>query len=260
MIAIASLLTILTVSVLITRIATVALSHTGLSRESARFQARSAFTGVGFTTNESEKVVSHPVRRRILLLLMVLGNAGVVTAVSSLIVTLVDFKESGSIFFRVVVLITGLVLLWSIAYSDWVDRRLSHIISRALKRFTDLDVKDYAGLLHLAGDYRVAEVQVRSEDWLANRKLEEIRLRDEGIALLGVTRQDGTYIGIPGGSTKILPHDTLILYGRQDALENLDRRRKDREGDREHHQAVVEKEKEKEREKRIDPADQDNSS
>jgi hypothetical protein len=59
MIAVVSLLTVITVSVLITRIATVALSHTGLSRESARFQARSAFTGVGFTTSESEKAVNH---------------------------------------------------------------------------------------------------------------------------------------------------------------------------------------------------------
>jgi Trk-type K+ transport system membrane component len=85
MISVISLLVVLTLSILVTRIATVALTHTGLSQESAKFQARSAFTGVGFTTNESEKVVNHPLRRRILLLLMLLGNAGVVTAVSSLI-------------------------------------------------------------------------------------------------------------------------------------------------------------------------------
>lgn len=64
MLSIVSLLLILTLSILITRIATVALTHTGLSREAARFQARSAFTDVGFTTSESEKVVNHPERRR----------------------------------------------------------------------------------------------------------------------------------------------------------------------------------------------------
>lgn len=73
MLSIVSLLIVLTLSILVTRIATVALAHTGLSRESAKFQARSAFTGVGFTTNESEKVVNHPIRRRILLLRMLLG-------------------------------------------------------------------------------------------------------------------------------------------------------------------------------------------
>ena len=77
-----SLLIILTLSILITRIATVALVVTGLSREAARFQARSAYTGVGFTTDESEKVVNHPVRRKILLVLMLLGNAGIITTIS----------------------------------------------------------------------------------------------------------------------------------------------------------------------------------
>jgi hypothetical protein len=47
MLAIISLLVVLTVSILITRIATVALTRIGLSREAACFQARSAFTGVG---------------------------------------------------------------------------------------------------------------------------------------------------------------------------------------------------------------------
>jgi hypothetical protein len=64
MVGILSFLVILLVSVLITKVATIALAHTGLSHESARFQARSAFTGVGFTTNEAERVVTHPVRRR----------------------------------------------------------------------------------------------------------------------------------------------------------------------------------------------------
>jgi hypothetical protein len=96
MISIVTLLLVLTLSILLARIATVALTRTGLSRESAKFQARSAFTGVGFATSESEKVVNHPIRRRILLSLMLLGNAGVVTAVSSLIVSFVNLDRSGS--------------------------------------------------------------------------------------------------------------------------------------------------------------------
>lgn len=82
MFAVISLIIVLTISLLITRIATVALTLTGLSRHTAQFQARSAFTGVGFTTNEAETVVNHPLRRRILMLLMLLGNAGVVTSIS----------------------------------------------------------------------------------------------------------------------------------------------------------------------------------
>lgn len=46
---------------------------TGLDRETAHFQSLSAFTGTGFTTGASERVVNTPTRRRITLGLMVLG-------------------------------------------------------------------------------------------------------------------------------------------------------------------------------------------
>jgi hypothetical protein len=169
MLSILSLRLVLTFSVLITRIAAIALMHTGLSRESARFQAGSAFSGVGFTTSESEKVVNHPVRRRILLFLMLVGNAGIVTAVSTLMLGFISPSGTSSIILRVVLLATGIAVLWTLASSPWVDERLSYLIERALKRYTALDVKDYASLLRLTGEYRVTELQVQPQDWLANR-------------------------------------------------------------------------------------------
>ena len=83
MVAILTLLVTLTATLVITRIATVALMVTGLSREAARFQARSALTGVGFTTLESEKVTNHPVRRHIIMILMLTGNVGIVTVLAT---------------------------------------------------------------------------------------------------------------------------------------------------------------------------------
>lgn len=90
MVAIISVLVIIALSILVTRVAAVALVHTGLARDAARFQARSAFTGVGYTTEEAERVARHPVRRRIAMTLMLLGNAGVVTVMASLVVGLID--------------------------------------------------------------------------------------------------------------------------------------------------------------------------
>ena len=89
MAALVSVLIAVILSLLVTRVAAEALTLTGLSHASASFQARSAFTGAGFTTAESESVVEHPVRRRIIMLLMFLGNAGVVTVISSLVLTFV---------------------------------------------------------------------------------------------------------------------------------------------------------------------------
>jgi len=69
-----TVLVVAVISLLITRVATVAFVLTGMSQEAARFQARSALTGTGFTTTESESVVGHPVRRRIVMALMLLGG------------------------------------------------------------------------------------------------------------------------------------------------------------------------------------------
>ena len=87
MLAIASLFIVIFLSLLITRVATVMLTLTGLSDEVAKFQARSAFSGAGFTTSESDAVVNHPVRRRIIMTLVLFGNAGVVTALVSLLLS-----------------------------------------------------------------------------------------------------------------------------------------------------------------------------
>lgn len=243
MISIISLLVVLTVSILVTRIATVALTHTGLSRESAKFQARSAFTGVGFTTTESERVVNHPIRRRILLLLMLLGNAGVVTAVSSLILSFVNLNGTGTLVWRIVLLVTGIVLLWTLAASRWVDQRIFNIVSKALKRYTRLGVQDFAKLLHLAGDYQITELQVEAGDWMAGRTLAQLGLRKEGLMVLGITRVDGRYIGAPDGETEIHENDVLILYGRAGVLKDLDQRKPGFMGFVAHQQQVADQQK-----------------
>jgi len=251
MAAILALLFALTFSMLATRIGAIALTHTGLSRESARFQARSAFTGVGFTTSESESLVNHPVRRRILMILMLLGNAGIVTAVSSLILTLLEFDREGGArpTVKIALLGGGLAGLWAVTNSKWVDRRLRRLVARALERFTSLDVRDYASLLQLTGDYRVMELLIRPEDWLANKSLADSRLRAEGITVLGIHRQSGKYIGSPAGETCIHPHDRLLVYGRVQSLDKLDVRGKGWRGDVEHYGAVVEAEETRERER-----------
>lgn len=243
---------VLTLSILVTRIATVALTFTGMSRESAKFQARSAFTGVGFTTDESEKVVNHPIRRRILLLLMLLGNAGVITAVSSLIISFVNTKEADSLLLNIVLLVTGVILLWSLATSKWVDRHLSNLIAKFLKRYTRIDVQDYASLLHLAGEYQITELHVKKSDWIADKPLAELQLLDEGIVILGINRENGDYIGVPDGETEIRAGDVLITYGRAGNVAEIDERQAGFEGNREHHRKVKEQQRKKMQEKSKD--------
>lgn len=240
MAALFSVLVVVLLSLLLTRIATVALTLTGLSRESARFQARSAFSGVGFTTSEAESITGHPVRRRIVLALMLIGSAGIIGVIATLVLSFTG-RGAGDSLVRVVILIAGLALLLLAARSSWLDRRLSSLIGRALRRWTDLDVRDYASLLELSHGYAVSELLVSEGGWLDGRSLGELGLREEGVAVLGVQRPDGGYIGAPGRGAVVRAGDTLVLYGRAESLEDLDRRPPGEEGDRIHAQRVAER-------------------
>ena len=234
MYAILLLILVAVLSLLVTRVATVALTVTGMTRESARFQARSALTGAGFTTSESEMVVNHPVRRRIVMALMLLGSVGLVTGVAGLLAGMLGAAEADQRLFRAGLLLVALMVVYLISLSNWVDRRLSRMIVRLLRRYTHLEVQDYARLLHLAGEYSVKEMAVRPGDWLAGRSLGELRLKDEGVLVLGLVQRDGTYIGVPRKETVIAAGDVVIVYGCDAILCELDERRNGSDGDEEH--------------------------
>ncbi len=234
-IGIIAALTVLSLSMLITRIAAIALSLTGLSDEAARFQARSAFTGTGFTTAEAENVVDHPIRRRIIMMLMVARSAGFVSIIISIILS---FGSEGahelSRLYRLSWLIAGVAVLWMLARSKKVEKWLSSIIKKALNHWTDLEARDYAELLKLSGEYTVREIQVQEDDWVSNKKLGDCELHHEGILILGIYRHNGEYLGAPTLETAIEAGDTMILYGRAEALEDLDVRKAGAEGEARH--------------------------
>jgi hypothetical protein len=201
-VAVLTVFVVVSLSLLITRIGTVAFALTGMSREAAHFQARSAFFGVGFTTTEAEQVVNHPVRRRIALWLMILGNAGIVTVLASSVLSFTNSTgaQTGE---RVAMLVGGVLVLLLVARSRWVDRRLSRAIVRALRRWAQLDVRDYVSLLDLAGEYDISELEVEEDDWLADRTLRELHLRDEGVVVLGLQRPGAGYAGAPDGEFEV---------------------------------------------------------
>lgn len=224
MTALISLLSVVALSILIVRIATSALVRTGMSEEAARFQARSTLSGTGFTTREAEQVVQHPVRRRIILLLMTLQNAGVVTAVSALILSFVGTETTRVFLERVLLLALGLGLLMYLANSQWINQYLGRLITWALNRYTRLEVIDYYTLLNINEEYSVGRIRVRSGNWLANKRLDELQLPEEGALVLSIIRADGSFVGVPRGQYKINVGDTLTVYGKSSGLAELNQR------------------------------------
>lgn len=253
MIAAVSLFLIVSLSALITKIAAIALTHTGLSTESAKFQARSAYTGTGLSTLETENIMNHPVRRKIVYNLMLIGNAGIVTVMSSLILTFILPETVASKLYGLLIVVVGMVVLWFAVKSNWVDRGLSRVINKMLKRYTKLEIHDFAAVLHLKDDYSISEAQVDDDGWMCFRTLQQLNLREEGITVLGVDRKGKGYFGSPSGNFEMLPGDIVTLYGKIEGIKSLYNRKKDFYAQQEHIKFKVQEEIRKDTEQqRID--------
>ena len=233
MIHVLALFVIITLSMFIVRAGGLALCKTGLSRESAMFQSQSAFMGVGFTTTEAETVVTHPVRRRIIRVLMLLGFVAVTSTVSTLVVT---FAQPHTLdpWLKILFLLIGVVLLFTADRVPAVQKLMDRLVTRALEHTTALDIVDYEELLNLDKGYAVAHVTVEEGSWMAHNALRDLRLADEGMLVLAIERESGAVVATPSADTLLHVGDRLLSYGRGDVLSNIGSRLAGEDGDRGH--------------------------
>jgi hypothetical protein len=132
------LLIAILVSFIVVRIGGFALQLTGIEPEVARFQALSAFSGTGFTTREAERVVGHKIRRRIVTILIILGNAGMVTVIATLVASFTQVSGYTWFFIRLAIIVGGIFGLYQLIIRsnvgqrilDWLQRP---VMSRILK-------------------------------------------------------------------------------------------------------------------------------
>lgn len=219
---IVALLLIALISTILIRVGTLALTMTGLSQDASSFQSLSAFFGVGFTTRESELVMSHPVRRRIIRDLIICGNIGLTGVLATVIATAVqaDFSQTNWVR-KLGILIAGLAALYLVGRLGFVRRAIDWSIRASLMRAGVVRAMDYDMLLRVASGYSIAEVELDAGHPLINRTLGETRLRGHGIVVLGITREGGEYVGVPKGDTRMLLGDELTVYGQDAAVRAL---------------------------------------
>jgi hypothetical protein len=169
---------------------------------------------------------------------MLVGNAGIVTVMSSLILTFVLPETLASKLYGLLIIVVGLSTLWWAVHSDWVDRSLSKVIDKMLRKYTDLDMNDYAAVPHLKDSFKIIEASVDNNGWMCHRTLQELNLREEGITILGVDRKGSGYYGSPSGVFKLLPGDIITIYGKSEGISSLYNRKKDFYADLEHEKFV----------------------
>jgi hypothetical protein len=221
--ALFSLLIIILLSVIACRIGATALELTGLSPEIASFQAQSAFSGVGFTTREAEMIVSHPVRRRIVRVLILLGSAGVTTSMATLVIAFVG-QSKESFLFKAEVLFAGVLAIFVFARSRMIYRVMKRIITYGLEHWTRLPLYDYEQMFGLSEGHAIARVVVGKDNWMSGRHLRDLKDDLQGVLILAIDRRsvnEKHFIGAPHGDTMIKSGDALICYARKEQINKI---------------------------------------
>lgn len=217
------MLVIVLMALLIVQTGTNALLLTGMSLSVARFQSASAFFGVGFTTQEAEMVVNHPVRRRIILLLIVSGNIGLTSALATLIVTLVLADAEDGMHWATLMgcLVLGVLVLAVFLNLPFVKHPLDMLMRVSLERAGVVRAVDYELLLKVRHGFCVSDMEVEDGHPVAGLALMESRLNDYGIVVLGIYRQGGEFIGVPRKETVIEAGDVIMVYGSEEDVDRL---------------------------------------
>ena len=218
-ISVIALLSIVVVALLIVQLGANALVLTGVSQAAARFQASSAFFGVGFTTKEAEMVVDHPVRRRIILYLIISGNIGLTSVMATLIVTMMRNDTAGfSLVLLLFLIVGGAVAFGLLMNFGWIKRPMDLVMTRVLKKAGVIEVLDYEVLLNLKEGFSVSEIEVVEGHRFANKALKESRPSDLGVVVLGIRQKEGGFVGAPDKDARIESGDVIMIYGADEVV------------------------------------------
>jgi hypothetical protein len=212
------LITIL-ISFVIVRIGGFALQLTGIEPEVARFQALSAFSGTGFTTREAERVVGHRTRRRIVTILIILGNAGLVTVIATLVASFSQVDGYAWFFIRLAIVIGGIVGLYQLIIRSNVGQRIIDRLQRPIvKRILGASPVTEE-IFHVEKDWAVNLVAIRGESRSIGMSAADITAEGD-VEILGINRA-GTYLVRPDMEEKIAQGDRLLVYANRKAVKRI---------------------------------------
>ena len=189
---------------------------TGLPDEKARFQVISLLTGCGFTTHESELLLTTKSRRRLARITMLFGYVFNITIVSAFINVFFSLKVSELAADLVSSLIPLLVILFILAFMRvpavraWGDRLIEKLAGRIVHR----DVANSIWLMDYIGQETIAQVTLnRVPRELQNKPLSQSGLKADHNILVMLVEHVGHKAEPASADTVFLPGDKLTVFG-----------------------------------------------
>ena len=201
----------------ITELFTFFFRLTGLPAEKARFQVISLLTGTGFTTRESEMVLSSRKRRRLARITMLFGYVFNITIVSAFINVFLSLKivQVEKQFFGFLIPLVTVALIFIFMRVPKVHAWFDNLLKRTADRIFDRrETFNAVMLVDNIGNGSIAQVTLRCiPDEYQGLTLAETRLRPEtGILVMLVESRGGKEVPA-SADTVFQTGDKLIVFG-----------------------------------------------
>ena len=213
------LLATILISFVAVRIGAFALHLTGMDSESAAFQALSAFSGTGFTTSEAERVVRHKSRRRIITILIILGNAGLVAIVASLVASFTQVTGYSWFFIRIAIMIAGIYVLYRVVIRSRLGNSLLDRLRKPLLKRIAIEAPPFEEILHIGGEWGINLATIGKDSRYIGASVADITAAAD-VEVLGIDRVD-VFISRPEGDVRIEGMDRLLVFGTSQSMKKL---------------------------------------
>ena len=204
----------------ISELITVLVRFTGLPDERARFQVLSLLTGTGFTTRESEMILTNRRRRRLGRATILFGyvfNITIITAFINIFVSL-RLTEAEHRLIPVLIPLGALTIIFICMripkVHAWTDRQLEKVADK----YFGLESGNTVILLDYIGESSIARVWLRTvPEELRDNTLSDLHLRAHGINVL-LIEHDGQSAEPALGTSTLADGDRLTVFGEYGAI------------------------------------------
>lgn len=213
------LLIVILASFIIVRIGGFALQLTGMEPDIARFQALSAFSGTGFTTREAERVVGHRTRRRIVSILIVLGNAGLVTVIATLVASFTQVNGYTWFFIRLAIIIGGIFGLYQLIIKSKAGYRILERLRKPLMNRILREAPAVEEIFQVGKDWAISLVMIKRSSKNIGLSVADITAEGD-IEILAIDRAD-TRLTRPNRGEKIVKGDRLLVYANRESVKRV---------------------------------------
>jgi len=223
-IAILIIVLLATVFYLFVEVFTVLFMMTGMTERKAKFQVISMLTSTGFTTSESEVIVSSRRRRRLATITMLFGYIFSVSIVSMVINAILSIGKSANqnpISSGIIIILLIVFLLFA-KRTPFLRDRFDNLVKKASARFMFSATSNPLLVLDYYGDRAIVEIRITEVPKpFAGKTLMECGMQSKyGLQIFVIKRSNETKHSV-GPDDVLLPGDRVVLFGTLSVVHEL---------------------------------------